>query len=84
MSFRFDEPLKYGTCRSLADARTAADEARREDLLGKFPAACVVLDMQVSRVNAALRDLLASWDDESEVSVHERVRQLRDFVTPNV
>lgn len=52
------EPLAYGAVRSLEQARTAADEARREGLLGQFPAACVVLDMAFARVVASNAELL--------------------------
>ncbi len=46
------EPLAYGNCRSLEEARDWADEARRESLRGSYPSACVVLDMKLSRLLA--------------------------------
>ena len=54
-----DEPLSYGTCFTLEEARNTADSARRERLLGKYPAACVVLDMQVARLNFLVSTLQA-------------------------
>ena len=47
-------PLERGVIRSLEDARCAADDALREGLYGKYPAATVVLDMQVARLTAEL------------------------------
>jgi len=44
------EPLRYGVIESLEDARNAADDALREGLKGKYPAALVVLDMAYSRL----------------------------------
>ena len=54
-------PLTYGTCASLEDARCAADAALREGLRGQFPAACVVLDMRVARLEAAIKEVL-QWE----------------------
>jgi hypothetical protein len=54
-------PLAYGTCQTLEMARCAADEALREGLRGQFPASCVVLDMHVARLEAAIRDVL-QWE----------------------
>ena len=54
-------PLAYGTCQTLKMARCAADEALREGLRGQFPASCVVLDMHVARLEAAIRDVL-QWE----------------------
>jgi hypothetical protein len=54
-------PLAYGTCQSLEMARCAADEALREGLRGQFPASCVVLDMHVARLEAAIKDVL-QWE----------------------
>lgn len=45
-----DEPLAYGTISDLAEARIAADLARRDALMGLYPSACVVLDMALSRL----------------------------------
>jgi hypothetical protein len=45
---------KYGTCQNLEMARTAADAARRQGLVGMFPAAVVVLDMAYATLLAQL------------------------------
>jgi len=78
-------PLEYGNCQGLPMARNAADCARRDDLRGMYPSACVVLDMHVSRLEHAIRGMLATWDSESDVSPHERIAELRDVLNaPNV
>jgi hypothetical protein len=78
-------PLEYGNCKGLPMARNAADCARRDGLRGMYPSACVVLDMHVARLEHAIRGMLATWDDESDVSPHERIAELRDVLNaPNV
>lgn len=78
-------PLEYGNCQGLPMARNTADCARREDLRGMYPSACVVLDMQVARLEHAIRGMLATWDSESDVSPHDRIAELRDVLNaPNV
>jgi hypothetical protein len=72
------EQLAYGNCQGLEMARSAADCARRDDLRGMYPSACVVLDMRVSNLEHAIRCMLLSWDDASEVSVHDRINELRE------
>ena len=77
-------PLEYGNCQGLPMARNAADCARRDGLRGMYPSACVVLDMHVARLEHAIRGMLATWDDESDVSPHDRIAELRDVLNaPN-
>jgi hypothetical protein len=40
----------YGVIASLEAALKAADDAKREGLLGYYPAACVVLASEIARV----------------------------------
>ena len=74
------EKLCYGTCHSLEDARSTAYEAKRGGLRGQFPAACVVLDMHVARLEHAIRGMLASCDDDSDPSPHVRIAELREVL----
>ena len=78
-------PLEYGNCQGLRMARNAADCARRDGLRGMYPSACVVLDMHVARLEHAIRGMLATWGDESDVSPHDRIAEMRDVLNaPNV
>lgn len=52
--------LSYGNCRSLEEARQWANHAVRENLRGSFPAACVVLSMKVTQLEAARASLQQS------------------------
>lgn len=67
-------PLEYGVIRSLEDARCAVDDALREGLKGKYPAAAVVLDMQLVRLTSGLRDAERQRDELAEA--------LREIVDP--
>ena len=62
-------PLEYGNCQGLEMARSAADCARRDDLRGMYPSACVVLDMYIARLHAI---------NEALRKDAERYRWLRD------
>ena len=77
-------PLAHGNCQGLPMARDAADCARRDDLRGMYPSACVVLDMHVARLEHAIRGMLATWASESDVSPHDQIAALRDVLNaPN-
>lgn len=58
-----NEPLAYGVIRNLEDARNAADQARKDGLLGFYPASTVVLDMALSRLLHSL-----SFDDALKIA----------------
>jgi len=51
MKLRHEE-FSRGVIRSLEEARCAADDALREGLLGKYPAALIVLDRALSQLLA--------------------------------
>lgn len=66
------EALAYGSCKSLESARRIADEARKTGVLGMYPAACVVLDMQLSRLmyaSAINAELLEALQPSEQFSV---------------
>ena len=71
-----NEPLNYGTCSSLESARDTADEARRLWLLGQYPSACVVLDMQVARLMHATPQA-AAQPSQADAQDAARYRWLR-------
>ena len=61
-------PLCYGVCKDLKEARDSADSARREGLFGMYPAACVVLDMQIARLTHKMSEMKMALTSNAELN----------------
>jgi hypothetical protein len=60
-----------------------ADAGFREGLCGLYPAAAKTLADEYRALFAAAQCVLASWDDESDMPIHEAMLALRAVVKPN-
>lgn len=79
-AFALLAPLRYGTCGSLEVARKTAETGQRDGLLGMYPAASVVLDKHVARLENVLRGLVWTWDNGSDGCFDNCIEELRVVV----